>query len=139
MHFSIFNAIFVYCKRELFFKQKSSFLILDLSLGFVVFVAYFYCFAFGYITNYAFCGQSAELHLESIATNIKKKFPRQLILIRDEKIWEKIINWNVDMDCRWTTLRIHLWVWNVQTHVKLFCCGSAQMIMKIDFQQIIIF
>ena len=68
-----------------------------------------------------------------------KKFPRQLILIRDEKIWEKIINWNVDMDCRWTTLRIHLWVWNVQTHVKLFCCGSAQMIMKIDFQQIIIF
>ena len=75
MHFSIFNAIFVYCKRELFFKQKSSFLILDLSLGFVVFVAYFYCFAFGYITNYAFCGQSAELHLESIATNIKKKIP----------------------------------------------------------------
>ena len=27
----------------------------------------------------------------------------------------------------------------MQTHVKLFCCGSAQMIMKIDFQQIIIF
>ena len=27
----------------------------------------------------------------------------------------------------------------MQTHVKLFCCGSAQMIMKIDFQQMIIF
>ena len=27
----------------------------------------------------------------------------------------------------------------MQTHVKLFCCGSAQTIVKNDFQQIIIF
>ena len=43
------------------------------------------------------------------------------------------------MDCRWTASRIHLWVKNMQTHVKLFCCGSAQIIVKNDFQQITIF
>ena len=73
----------------MFFKQKSSFLIFDLSLGFVVFVAYFYCFAFGYITNYAFCGQSAELHLESIATNIKKNFRANSFLSEMKKYERK--------------------------------------------------
>ena len=57
LHFSIFYTIHVYCKRELFFKQKSSSPTLDLTLDFVVLVSYLKCFAFGYITINAFCGQ----------------------------------------------------------------------------------
>ena len=34
---------------------------------------------------------------------------------------------------------IHLWDYKMQTHVKLFFCGSAQMIMKKDLRRIIIF
>ena len=50
MHFSIFYAILVYCKRELLFKQKPSYPTVDLSLDFVVLSSYRKCFAFGYIT-----------------------------------------------------------------------------------------
>ena len=139
MHFSFFYAIFAYCKRELLFKQKPSYPTVDLSLDFVVLSSYRKCFAYGYITINAFWGQSAELYLESIVTKIYKNAAPTHPYQRWKNIREKIINQNIDMDRRWTTTRIHLWVQNMQTHVKLFCCGSAQMIMKIDFQQIIIF
>ena len=41
LHFSIFYAIFKYCKRDLLLKQGSSSLTLDLSRAFVVFETYF--------------------------------------------------------------------------------------------------
>ena len=86
MHFSIFYAILVYCKRELLFKQKPSYPTVDLSLDFVVLVSYLKCFAFGYITINAFWGHSAELYLERIVTKIfKTQTKTQLILIRDGK------------------------------------------------------
>ena len=42
--------------RNLLFKQRFSYLTLDLSRGFVVFETYFKCFTFKYITNYTFRG-----------------------------------------------------------------------------------
>ena len=82
----------------------------DLSLDFIVLSSYRKCFAFGYITINAFWGQSAELYLESIVTKIYKNATPTHPYQRWKNIREKIINQNIDMDCRWTTTRIHLWV-----------------------------